>query len=252
MHTATRRAFTLIELLVVIAIIAILAAILFPVFAQAREAARKASCMNNVKQITTGILMYAQDFDESLPQASITCNAASADGTAGCALGALVRGNTRIGYGDTWQGGALAASQPYIKNKDVVWCPNQGALNGFEGPSYFANTQNFFAAGSQTLAAIRYPAGHVLIEEGYGFHDSVTAGGNLIRYCCQGAASDAALAKGVNFMYGFSDGHVKFLKSNQLNGGRNDWASCSGVGPNWNYVCSRPDMQDYPNGPQPQ
>ena len=61
-----KSAFTLIELLVVIAIIAILAAILFPVFAQAREKARGISCVSNVKQITVGHLMYAQDYDEGL------------------------------------------------------------------------------------------------------------------------------------------------------------------------------------------
>jgi prepilin-type N-terminal cleavage/methylation domain-containing protein len=58
-----RRAFTLIELLVVIAIIAILAAILFPVFARAREQARKTSCLSNMKQLGLGFLMYAQDFE---------------------------------------------------------------------------------------------------------------------------------------------------------------------------------------------
>lgn len=62
-----RRGFTLIELLVVIAIIAILAAILFPVFAQARAAARKATCTSNNKQVVLGLLMYVQDFDETLP-----------------------------------------------------------------------------------------------------------------------------------------------------------------------------------------
>jgi prepilin-type N-terminal cleavage/methylation domain-containing protein/prepilin-type processing-associated H-X9-DG protein len=61
-----RRGFTLIELLVVIAIIAILAAILFPVFAQAREKARATTCLSNVKQCVTGLLMYAQDYDEGL------------------------------------------------------------------------------------------------------------------------------------------------------------------------------------------
>ncbi len=61
-----RRGFTLIELLVVIAIIAILAAILFPVFARAREKARQTSCLSNVKQITLAALMYVQDYDESL------------------------------------------------------------------------------------------------------------------------------------------------------------------------------------------
>src|SRR6476659_7957797 len=61
-----RRGFTLIELLVVIAIIAILAAILFPVFAQARAKARQATCLSNLKQISLGLSMYAQDYDEAL------------------------------------------------------------------------------------------------------------------------------------------------------------------------------------------
>src|SRR5258705_13707105 len=62
-----RRGFTLIELLVVIAIIAILAAILFPVFAQAREAARTSSCLSNTKQISLAVLQYVQDYDERMP-----------------------------------------------------------------------------------------------------------------------------------------------------------------------------------------
>src|SRR5579871_6424892 len=66
-HPRVAHGFTLIELLVVIAIIAILAAILFPVFAQAREAARKTSCISNLRQINTGVAMYTQDYDESLP-----------------------------------------------------------------------------------------------------------------------------------------------------------------------------------------
>src|SRR5207244_1598792 len=67
MQTARERSgFTLIELLVVIAVIALLAAILFPVFAQAREKARQASCLSNCKQIGAAIMMYAQDYDESV------------------------------------------------------------------------------------------------------------------------------------------------------------------------------------------
>jgi prepilin-type N-terminal cleavage/methylation domain-containing protein len=69
-----RRGFTLIELLVVIAIIAILAAILFPVFAQAREAARASSCLSNVKQLSLGMMMYVQDYDERFPNWNWTFN----------------------------------------------------------------------------------------------------------------------------------------------------------------------------------
>ena len=67
-ESGKRSAFTLIELLVVIAIIAILAAILFPVFAQARAKARSAACLSNLKQLTLGFVMYSQDYDESFPQ----------------------------------------------------------------------------------------------------------------------------------------------------------------------------------------
>lgn len=69
MRTLSRaKGFTLIELLVVIAIIAILAAILFPVFAQAREKARAASCLSNCKQLGTAAMMYSQDWDEKFPR----------------------------------------------------------------------------------------------------------------------------------------------------------------------------------------
>jgi prepilin-type N-terminal cleavage/methylation domain-containing protein len=68
----SQRGFTLIELLVVIAIIAILAAILFPVFAQAREKARQISCLSNLKQIGLGFKMYAQDYDELFPMGNLS------------------------------------------------------------------------------------------------------------------------------------------------------------------------------------
>src|SRR4028118_1183664 len=82
LRRAAHRGFTLIELLVVIAIIAILAAILFPVFARARENARRASCMSNLKQIGLGVMQYTQDWDERYPcnnQTNATGNAAEAN-----------------------------------------------------------------------------------------------------------------------------------------------------------------------------
>ena len=94
--------FTLIELLVVIAIIAILAAILFPVFARARENARRASCQSNLKQIGLGILQYAQDYDEKYPMYRI-------DGGTG---------NPGSPYG--W----ADAIQPYTKSEQVYQCPS--------------------------------------------------------------------------------------------------------------------------------
>jgi len=94
-----RKGFTLIELLVVIAIIAILAAILFPVFARAREKARQASCLSNLKQIGLAEAMYAQDYDERFVPV------AAGDGT-----GKVV----------TW----MTLLQPYIKNLQVIECPS--------------------------------------------------------------------------------------------------------------------------------
>ena len=68
----TRRGFTLIELLVVIAVVAILAALLFPVFAQVREDARKTSCLSNERQLGAALLLYVQDYDEQFPQSHPT------------------------------------------------------------------------------------------------------------------------------------------------------------------------------------
>src|SRR5689334_10215936 len=112
-----RNGFTLIELLVVIAIIAILAAILFPVFAKAREAARKTSCESNLKQIGTSFRMYAQDFDEMLPN-----NPYDSTNSVNC-----VSETTRT----TYRGTVCNTLQPYIKNTNLFTCPSdtQKALN---------------------------------------------------------------------------------------------------------------------------
>jgi prepilin-type N-terminal cleavage/methylation domain-containing protein len=115
------RGFTLIELLVVIAIIAILAAILFPVFARAREAARKATCLSNLKQIALAAIMYAQDYDEVLPAASSTgrnCSAHPID-----PANQYITNFTGLGSLDFWQIADLLA--PYIKSLDIFNCPTE-------------------------------------------------------------------------------------------------------------------------------
>jgi prepilin-type N-terminal cleavage/methylation domain-containing protein/prepilin-type processing-associated H-X9-DG protein len=99
-----RRAFTLIELLVVIAIIAILAAILFPVFAQARDKARAASCVSNLKQIGLGALMYAQDYDEVYVASYVFPN----------------------GWGNCPRFVWMDLIHPYVKNMDLYACPSTG------------------------------------------------------------------------------------------------------------------------------
>src|SRR5256885_15296467 len=107
--SSRKTGFTLIELLVVIAIIAILAAILFPVFAQAREKARAITCLSNEKNIGTAIQMYAQDYDEGI----VPWYSCEWDG-AGCSAGGTVSRRDRV-----W----VSRMQPYIKNGGVTTGP---------------------------------------------------------------------------------------------------------------------------------
>ncbi len=111
---SARRAFTLIELLVVIAIIALLAAILFPVFARARENARKSSCMNNLKQQGIGIAQYQQDYDETMPHPY-----------AGCSVSGSGNGDARC---PRW----MDVVYPYVKSEQLFTCPSSSANNLFK------------------------------------------------------------------------------------------------------------------------
>jgi prepilin-type N-terminal cleavage/methylation domain-containing protein/prepilin-type processing-associated H-X9-DG protein len=113
-HSSGRKAFTLIELLVVIAIIAILAAILFPVFAQAREKARVATCESNLKQFSLAILMYAQDYDEIMPIAY---------------KASFLYGPLTAQIAGVQQQGIHQEISSYVKNEGVFLCPDDA---GFE------------------------------------------------------------------------------------------------------------------------
>jgi prepilin-type N-terminal cleavage/methylation domain-containing protein/prepilin-type processing-associated H-X9-DG protein len=125
---SSRRGFTLIELLVVIAIIAILAAILFPVFAKAREKARQSSCASNLKQIGLATLQYMQDYDGVTP---LSTNAAWQEIRSGCCTGGGWSSNKR-GVGVTTAPTMVKNDfvwmrlDPYIKNSQVWVCPSMG------------------------------------------------------------------------------------------------------------------------------
>lgn len=125
-RTNRPHAFTLIELLVVIAIIAILAAILFPVFAQAREKARQAACLSNMKQIGIGLIMYASDYDSQYPPSQL--------GT----------GTQLVSWPQMMQ--------PYIKNQDVFACPStsQNATISPDPKLIFGGTARTYCAQTRT------------------------------------------------------------------------------------------------------
>ena len=138
MLSQTKRAgFTLIELLVVIAIIAILAAILFPVFAQAREKARQISCTSNYKQEGLCFLQYAQDYDEALP---IAFNATYSYGPA--------TQKYNPGYGGVVGGldGIPQQLQPYAKNYQIFVCPDDYSMTALDVKNFNKDPQGVTAA----------------------------------------------------------------------------------------------------------
>jgi len=120
--TKKRKGFTLIELLVVIAIIAILAAILFPVFARAREAARKSSCQNNMKQLGIAVQSYLNDYDAMLPS-SFLWGGSGTWNTGNFQAFAMYKGNLPPGTNDTYFSWPMLLYN-YMKNKDIIFCPS--------------------------------------------------------------------------------------------------------------------------------
>ncbi len=204
-----RRGFTLIELLVVIAIIAILAAILFPVFARAREKARQTSCLSNVKQLALGVLMYAQDYDERLP------------GT-----------YQKDGQAADWPLHKWAASVvPYVKNSQLFVCPSDspgadygsgsiGPISYGTNPYVMPDSRGNFNA---SIATISHPSETFLLFDAW----------EARRYCVRGnwevgaGATCYGRPRGIRpdgvdisvhnggFNAAMCDGHAKWFKAGE-------------------------------------
>jgi len=199
-----RDAFTLIELLVVIAIIAILAAILFPVFARARENARKATCQSNSKQIGTAMRMYVQDYDEIYPNYTV--------------LGGLYGPpyNNGSAYWGTFELKTWATLfDPYLKNSNVAWCPSdttQKVVTNNRSYRFRHCLDGGFAGNAGRALAdsdFAYPAQVVIFHETLDWH-----GGKL------GFGSATPGIRQVVCV--FVDGHVKVYRGFTNRGTNND------------------------------
>jgi prepilin-type N-terminal cleavage/methylation domain-containing protein/prepilin-type processing-associated H-X9-DG protein len=200
-----RRGFTLIELLVVIAIIAILAAILFPVFAKAREKARQTSCLNNVRQMTTSALMYLQDYDERFFHRFFPVTTPTTPDH----IHWIDLNPTRSSLLD-----------PYTKNKQIYLCPSE--VRNMHGYAY-----NSALGIAVTLAMVKKPAEILMIvDDTWGgriaYAPVMSGAPNLANWGANFASASAGpFIWGENTPYGrhndgvnvgFVDGHAKWIK----------------------------------------
>jgi len=201
----TKKGFTLIELLVVIAIIAILAAILFPVFAKAREKARQATCVSNQKQIMNGFTMYAQDYDERYP---------SAPGL--------------WGSGQPWIFWPHMI-QPYTKSWDVLVCPDRAKTTNWNyqnalypvAPSYSTVDVAMYDPGI-SMSQVTSPAQKFLLADSN--HVAVDGlRGWLMNACGQwscganiGTTHAWTPTHSNGIVMSYFDGHVKWLEVNRV------------------------------------
>ncbi len=211
-----RPGFTLIELLVVIAIISILAAILFPVFAKAREQARKASCLSNEKQLSLSIGMYTQDYDEQLP--------GTIDGPAGAGVyggwmwykpGSFPANSfTPAPAFDPTQGGLW----PYTKNRQIYICPSDSE-GRTAGNSYSVNSCAFsagapgFVHAGKALAAFASDSTFMLIsEEAIGDRMVNSTDDGYLLYPSNTASARHLLGSNIAFV----DGHAKWYRVERI------------------------------------
>lgn len=234
--------FTLIELLVVIAIISILAAILFPVFARARENARRASCLSNLKQIGLAVLMYTQDYDELYPQ-SVMLNASPR----------LIPNTIALSISGKPLWSWYEMLYPYTKSVQVYVCPS----SGYEGSAvhsanYGANQLMlpYYSGTPISLASVQAPAStYLIMDSGYymisytrALHASASSTWYLPGTGAYNGSSAASLGitgyRGSDYEDGrhlgssnvsFADGHVKWLNAGGLYG---EALKCSNGQPN--------------------
>ncbi|MGI5817974.1 MAG: DUF1559 domain-containing protein [Armatimonadota bacterium] len=209
-----RHGFTLIELLVVIAIIAILAAILFPVFARAREKARQSSCLSNMKQLGLGMMMYLQDYDERF------------GGESRYYYGAIASGGDP--YARAWFGDYV---QPYVNNREILECPSMSWTyssyrNGW-GPlvcSYaFPNINRSATHASITslsgakLAVVEEPADTIMLIESRSVQifTGSSADLRLLDVIDDGISDRTRRAHNEGFNIAFCDGHAKWQQKTQ-------------------------------------
>jgi prepilin-type N-terminal cleavage/methylation domain-containing protein/prepilin-type processing-associated H-X9-DG protein len=171
-----RHGFTLIELLVVLAVICIISAILFPVFARARENARRASCQSNLKQIVLGMLMYVQDYDEKTPAYELAPKEDASE-------------NNPLGWAD--------ALEPYVKSTQIFQCPSEETGGVIANANYqtqvasgrYSDYMLNVWTGDKSLATFAGPSMTVMILEGFGDpKDCPTCSPNKLVYGYRGSA----------------------------------------------------------------
>ncbi len=187
------RGFTLIELLVVIAIIAILAAILFPVFARARAKARQATCASNLKQLGTAMIMYAQDYDGSIAMWGYGGSDADDDVSTGA-------------Y--TWD----TVLMPYMKNQQILICPdNPKRTDTGERPRSYAMPRYVSGQSQDRPPAVSSTV--LLFDKGWkgpGVWGDAAAENFFQTHGCTGYGLDKTMWHNGGKNFCFLDGHVKW------------------------------------------